>query len=312
MKHRGNLSQAENSIGNLPDLKNINMRADLRTRHLDALPWPSKFSDEEKKFHATACGIDTKSSLIAGAYLAKELSQLADIERHLSICMGIIASSCGRSTFLAGSEISNALLHFAAEEYMHSNMFTRFVEILTGQNFDLSHNTIDERIKVFQGTESLESKLVALVASAYPGESVMTAMEQRLKHLDKKENYFLTKLFAAHGLDESRHIDFDHFIFDNLLPKLSAAELLDAQKLYSKIMIANRDLGNQYTVAISGYFGFDFITGNPIAQFQQELTHQLSTEMLKTTEKNRADSFLTAELKNQLIEFIFAKNIHFQ
>lgn len=86
-------------------LVSINERADLGTFHPDSLSWPERLGEPETWFYAQLCGYPPERTVEARAYLGKELAQLADIERHVSICLGIIGGQAAGSRLLAGVSI---------------------------------------------------------------------------------------------------------------------------------------------------------------------------------------------------------------
>jgi hypothetical protein len=294
----------------LSNLAKINDRADLTTCHPDSLPWPTEISASERAFYARVCGYGSGGEREASAYVAKELAQLADIERHVSICLGVLSGAFESSRLLRGSALVGACMHFAAEEYQHSNMFYRYVELLAGTTIDASHKTLSGRLALYLGPESVESKLVALLGTAYPGESVITVFEHRLRKFDPKRRMFLTKMLHAHGLDEARHIEFDHFVFDGVLPQLTDAELADAQRIYGKTMEYNHVLGQTYGDLARRRFDVDFARGNAAAEIQLALTMAFARKTLSGRTFPRADDALTPAERDMFRTFTGAARVH--
>ncbi|BDU74534.1 diiron oxygenase [Mesoterricola silvestris] len=291
-------------------LATINHRADLGTFHPDALPWPEHLDPSEIRFYARLCNYPPDGSEAARAYLAKELAQLADIERHVSICLGIIGGQAAGSTRLAGLPMMNAMLHFAAEEYQHSYMFYRYVALLLGVPLDLSDRTLEARLALFLGPESPETKLVALLASAYPGETVITIFEHRLHMLDPDRRHFLTQMIAAHGLDEARHIQFDHHVFNHLLPALADREMLDAQRICKALGRHNHALSEAYERETRSILPVEFIQDNFAAQVQRRFTLRLLEETLSGRPFRFADQALTEDERAALDQFAGVGAIH--
>jgi hypothetical protein len=291
-------------------LSSINERADLCTLHPDALPWPGRLSEEELRFNIRLCGLPAEGMDAARAYLGKELAQLADIERHISICLGLLSGHAAASNLLGGAPMVNAMMHFAAEEFMHSNMFYRYVELLLGNPLDLSDETLDKRLGLFLGPETTASKLVALLGSAYPGESVITIFEHRMRMLDPRSSHFITRMILAHGLDEARHIQFDHFTFAKVLPALTEQEWRDSQRICRAMGAFNHGLSQRYAAAVTEVLPIDFVRGNQAARAQLALTQKLLEETLSGRSFRSADQAMSTEDQAMLLDFAGTRWIH--
>ena len=292
------------------ELQAINLRADLRTFHPDALPWPSRLGGLERIHYTRICGLPSERVEEAKAYLGKELAMLADVERHISICLGLICGQAASSRLLEGEPMMNAMMLFAAEEYQHSNMFYRYVDLLLGMPLDLSAETLATRLGLFQGPEAPEVKLVALLASAYPGETVITIFEHRMRRLDPGQEHFLTRMIGAHGLDEARHIQFDHYVFGKLLPLLTDEELLAAQRLCRAMAVCNQVLSTSYEAATRNLLGVDYLEGNEAARTQRWFHQRLVEETLSRRAFRSADAVLADEDAATLFRFAGVEAVH--
>ncbi|BDU77650.1 ferritin-like domain-containing protein [Mesoterricola sediminis] len=297
-------------MDSIQTITDINQRPDLRTFHPDALPWPSKLDPAEHAFCSRVCGFPTIRMNESRAYWGKELAQLADIERHVSICLGLISGFASDSGLLGGVPMMNAMLRFAAEEYQHANMFYRYVELLIGQPLDLSGESLEHRLGLFLGPESPGAKLVALLASAYPGETVITLFEHRVRLFDPTQRHFATRMLVAHGLDEARHIQFDHYVLGQLAPSLDDGEWADARRLCRNMEAANHALAERYEARMRQILPCEFVEGNTAARIQRHFSQKLLRETLAGRTFRLADQALSSQDRALVMDFTGRASIH--
>lgn len=293
-------------------LEHINENAHLSTFHPGALRWPVTLDEEERLFYSRYCFEREDNAFDAGLYIAKELAQLSEIEKHVSVVLGLVLAEMQAldGELVAGFSLHQAMSNFAAEELHHADMFYRYVRLVLGEDMRLRENMMSERLALYQQQDSPMLKLAALVASAYVGESVITIFEHRLRKLDPGRVHFLSQLIWAHGLDESRHIQFDHFAFDEVFPRLSGDEKRRFFEILLKQLELNHQLGQRFEARIKARYQRDYTRDNMACDIQGRLTQALGRSIFAGGRITRADDALGAEEKRLLREFAGVERIH--
>lgn len=256
-------------------LQSITRDAHINTFHPNQLKWPKKFDDNELRFLSIMCFDKPGFEQEALIYISKELAMLSEIEKHVSAAMVIILSDLQDHLYddvNAWDGLNHALSCFAAEEINHANTFYRYVRHLANLDIKLSDNLMDQKIALYQGKQSPWVKLVALCSAAYVGESVITVFEHRSKALDPNRKFHFTELLHAHGLDEARHIQIDHFVFDHLYDKLTDDEKEQMMSLLKQTQDYDRQLAEKFSMLMSQYFDIDYLTNNLAFENQMKLT----------------------------------------
>jgi len=204
----------------------INRYAHINYLHPNRLPWEQARSDEELDFLSRALVGTAGEEEKVTAYLYKELAQLAEIEMHVATVMSRVLCELQseRTSQGEGYSIYNAVSCFASEEINHANSFYQYVRYLSGRDLKLGNNYFEDRVGLYSEGDSPLVKLAALCATVYVGESIITVFERRLKVMDPMHKKFLTKLLHFHGLDEARHVRFDHYVIDEIIPRFSAEQ----------------------------------------------------------------------------------------
>lgn len=255
-------------------LNNLVVRAHLDTLHPNALQWPAAFEQKEYDFISKMVFDEYGHNEASMVYIIKELAQLAEIEKHVTGVMSIILSELQAepaSDMNAGYELHNALSCFGAEELQHANMFYRYVRLLGGKDFLYPDNLYSQRVGLYQGSDSPWIKLGAMCCSAYVGESIITVFENRCKYLDPQQEFFITQLLVAHGLDEARHIEIDHFVFDHVIPRLTDAERRRMLQIVEATEALNMELSQRFGLYAKGLYGVDYTQGNLANDIQIQL-----------------------------------------
>jgi para-aminobenzoate N-oxygenase AurF len=293
-------------------LLDINRNAHKQTLHPMSLPWPAAISDDERRYCSQFVFGDDTHGGEALIYVAKELAQLSEIEKHVSAVMALVLTELGgfEHEIAAGYALHNALSCFAAEELQHADMFYRYVRLLLGRDFKLADNRMAARLALYQGDDSVLVKLGALVAGAYVGESVMTVFEHRIDRMDPTARFFVSQVVKLHGLDEARHIQFDHFIFEHVIARYTPAETRRFGQILQGQLELNRALGLDFEELARATTGRDYLTGNLAHATQQRLFEVFAKLVFAGGRARRIDDVLDDSVHGVLSEFAGIAQIH--
>lgn len=294
-------------------LPEINRLAHSQFLHPNKIPWERVDSEREQAFLAQhLCGRPDEV-VKALAYLYKELTQLAEIETHVSACLlRIIAEGVAAKVDAVwrGPDLVHALSCFAAEEIQHANTFYRYVRAATKFDHARLDNLFRERIAVYEGSESPLVKLAALVTTAYVGESVITVFETRMKALDPQLTSSFTQLLHLHGLDEARHVQSDHFVIDEIIPRFSKPEQRQMNDLIAATERLNGQLAANCTALVKEHFGVDYMEGNESAQMQLAITMAFRNAILDSGSVRRVDAQIDDGTRAMLRAFSASERVH--
>ncbi|WP_437730215.1 diiron oxygenase [Sorangium sp. So ce1335] len=294
------------------ELHDINRQAHLRTMHPSGLDWPEQVPADELDFLSRVAFDAPGHSAEAVVYLAKELAQLAEIERHVSTVMTHVMAEVQADPRPLGDgfELQHALSCFAAEELQHASMFYRHVRLLSGRDFKCPDNRFRERVAVYHGDDSPYVKLSALCCSAYIGESIITVFERRLRALDPKRTFFFTQVLHAHGLDEARHVKFDHFLFDHVVPALSRQERRRMREILERTEALNTEMARRVEAHARATFGLDYTAQNLGHETQLRLSRAFRGLMLDGEIVRKVDDGMSEADRRLVREFCHAETIH--
>ncbi|MFJ6212080.1 hypothetical protein ACIQGZ_01870 [Streptomyces sp. NPDC092296] len=295
------------------ELDSVTSLAHVNTFHPNAFDWSQASTPNELAYLSTVAYGEPGHELQAVAYITKELAQLAEIERHVSTVMALIMGELHdlRDSINTGHELHNALSCFAAEEIQHANTFYRYVRALTGIEPRVHKALFDERLEVFRTDDHPYVKLVALCCSAYVGESVITIFEHRTDNLDPRRAHFFTRLLHTHGLDEARHVQIDHVAMKMIYPALTEAQQTRVRELLAQIEDLNRRLAQYFQEAMTQALAVDFITANPSAAVQLEITKTFSQRIFSDNGTlHTVDEILDAELRELIAGFAGVSRVH--
>uniref|UniRef100_UPI000B166C1C hypothetical protein n=1 Tax=Streptomyces cellulosae TaxID=1968 RepID=UPI000B166C1C len=303
---------AADHAGTRARLRDIYAAAHEQTLHPNALGWPGRPDERELDFISHVVYGRPGMAREGCAYLVKELAQLAEIERHLSAVFGIITAQLGADTspISDGYDLHHALSCFAAEEYLHSDFFYRYVRELAAEDIKLADSLFTERLALYQGDDSPYVKLAAMCMAAYIGESVITVFEKRTAHLDPGRERFLTKLLWAHGMDEARHVQVDHVVLTRIMPSFSEAERQRAFEIFSGTEELNAELAGRFKQLIVDVFGVDHTVNNPAWDVQLSLTAAFRQAMTATWPPSPVDERMDDETRKLLHEFAGTDRVH--
>ncbi|HBS41367.1 MAG TPA: hypothetical protein DEA26_01715 [Oceanospirillales bacterium] len=298
----------------LEKLNAINSHAHVNTFHPNSLSWPEQVTQDEQDYLSRFCFGVTGEHDKAIAYIAKELAQLAEIEKHVTAVLTIALSELQGFVHPLNQDyvLHNALSCFGAEELNHANTFFRYVRHLTNIDFRLAQNLFEERVAVYQQPDSPFVKLVAMHASAYVGESVITAFEYRARDMDPDESHFFTEVLIRHALDEHRHVEFDHFVFDEILPTLSDAEKARAREMAMETERLNGLLAGAFEQYAINTLGTDYRIGNNAWDVQMKLTARFRDIVFSGSDIGKVDNALTDEDRALLTSFSGIPTVHAQ
>jgi hypothetical protein len=293
-------------------LLNINRNAHKQTQHPMSLDWPEVLSEDEKRYCSRFVFGDDAHGAEALTYIAKELAQLSEIEKHVSTVMALLLTELGSvdHELASGYALHNALSCFAAEELQHADMFYRYVRLLLGRDFKLADNRMAARLALYQGDDSVFVKLGALVAGAYVGESVMTVFEHRIDRMDPQTRFFVSQVVKLHGLDEARHIQFDHFVFEHVIARYSPSETRRFGQILQGQLELNRALGIDFEQLAHSVIGCDYLTGNVAHATQQRLLEVFAKLVFASGRARRIDDVLDDGVQRVLSEFAGTSQIH--
>ncbi|KYF53511.1 hypothetical protein BE08_37305 [Sorangium cellulosum] len=293
-------------------LHDINRQAHLRTMHPSGLGWPERMAPEELDFLSRVAFGAPGRRAAAVAYLAKELAQLAEIERHVSAVMTYVMAEVQADARPLGDgfELHHALSCFAAEELQHANMFYRHVRLLSGRDFKCPDNRFGERVALYHGDDSPYVKLSALCCSAYIGESIITVFEHRLRALDPERRFFFSQVLHAHGLDEARHVKFDHFLFDHVVPALSRQERRRMREILERTEALNTGLAMRFEAHARATFGLDYTAQNVGHETQLTLARAFRGLMLDGELVRKVDEGMSDADRRLVRDFCHVETIH--
>ncbi|WP_448547458.1 hypothetical protein [Thalassotalea fusca] len=296
----------------LQKLEQINSNAHQQTFHPNALNWQKATGEKELEFMSEYVFERPDRVRESVAYIAKELAQLAEIEKHVTAVVTLVLSELQafKHPLNSGPALHHALSCFGAEELNHANTFFRYVNEITAIDFRLAENFFEERVGLYQGEDNPFVKLVGLHASAYVGESVITAFESRAIAKDPQSQQFITELLVAHGLDEHRHIEFDHFVFDEIMPCLTDEELARAKQIAIETEELNFKLAASFEQHAIETLGVDYKSGNVCHEFQMALTKRFMEIVFSGNGISKVDHYLTPDDRALLEKFSGRSEVH--
>ncbi|GAA2149788.1 hypothetical protein GCM10009760_43340 [Kitasatospora kazusensis] len=287
--------------------------AHVNTFHPNAFDWSEAATPAELAYLSVVVFGEPGHEAEAAAYIAKELAQLAEIERHVSAVMALAMGELHDlpDAVNHGHELHHALSCFASEEIQHANTFYRYSRAVSGIEPRVVNGLFDERMEVFRTDDHPYVKLVALCLSAYVGESVITVFEHRTDALDPERSRFFTRLLHTHGLDEARHIKIDHVAMKLIHPALSPGRRERVRVLLTEIEDLNRRLAQSFEKAVSAALGLDFSTGNPAAETQLEMAKGFGARLFaEDGTLHTVDEILDGELRELVTRFSGTDRIH--
>ncbi len=295
------------------ELTDVMRLAHVNTFHPNAFDWSEAATPAELEYLSVVAFGEPGHEAQAAAYIAKELAQLAEIERHVSAVMALAMGELHNlpDAVNHGHELHHALSCFAAEEIQHANTFYRYARAVSGIEPRVGDALFDERLAVFRTDDHPYVKLVALCLSAYVGESVITVFEHRTDSLDPGRSKFFTRLLHTHGLDEARHVKIDHVAMKLIYPALCAVGRERVRVLLGRIEDLNRRLAQSFESAVSAALDLDFVTGNPAAATQLELAKGFGAELFAEDGTLRTvDEILAGDLREVVTRFSGTDRIH--
>jgi hypothetical protein len=184
------------------------------------------------------------------------------------------------------------------------------VRVLNGRDLHVPSNLMADRIALFRGPESPFLKLVALIGSAYVGETTITLFQHRIAKLDPERRHFISKMIWSHDQDEKRHIRFDHFVFGTLLPSLT----LEERKRFGEILTAQTTmalaLGARLDAIIGETFGVEYVEGNKARALQYGLLRSWGGKLFASEQVRFADDVIDEEERRLVSEFAGVDRIH--
>lgn len=295
------------------EIKQITSRAHIDTVHPGSISWPDCFDQEEIDFISVMAFGEPGHHEKAVPYVVKELSQLAEIEKHVTGVLSIVLSELQAEAsheINEGHFLHDALSCFAAEELHHANMFYRYVRVLGGKDIKYPENLYAQRVGLYQGSDSVWVKLAALCCSAYIGESVITAFENRCKAIDPEQKSYFTRLLTIHGLDEARHIKVDHFVFEQVVPRLSVEEKRRMMQITNATEELNTELSARFSKHVRDLFSVDFTHNNLAHSAQIQLTSAFRKHVFGCGDVKKVDDGLDSSVRELLASFSQSYKVH--
>ncbi|VEA66781.1 Uncharacterised protein [Serratia plymuthica] len=292
--------------------KQVNQYAHLNYLHPNRMPWEQAATDSELDFLSRALVGEAGQEKKAIAYLYKELAQLAEIEMHVASVMSRILCElqADKTSLIAGEGMYHALSCFAAEEINHANSFYQYVRQLSGRDIKLENNLFKQRVDLYSDDDAPLIKLAALCSTAYVGESIITVFERRLKVLDPMQRSFLTQLLHFHGLDESRHIQCDHAVFDQVIPTFTGTERKRMHQLIQETESLNTQLAMASAETVKAAFDLDYTEGNMAAKTQLDMTLRFREIVQSGDLIRKVDEQMDDETAAIVRQFSQASRIH--
>ena len=292
--------------------KQINQYAHLNYLHPNRMPWERAATDSELDFLSRALVGVAGQEKKAVAYLYKELAQLAEIEMHVATVMSrtLCELQADKTSFGAGDGLYHALSCFAAEEINHANSFYQYVRHLSGRDIKLENNLFKQRVELYCHNDAPLIKLAALCSTAYVGESIITVFERRLKVLDPMQCSFLTQLLHFHGLDEARHIQCDHAVFEQIIPTFTPSELRRMHQLIQETESLNTQLAMASAETVKAEFGLDYTEGNLSAKTQLDMTLRFREIVQAGDLIRKVDDHMDEETAAIVRQFSQAPRVH--
>jgi hypothetical protein len=142
------------------------------------------------------------------------------------------------------------------------------------------------------------------------GETIITVFERRILRRDPGKRHFLSRLIWAHGLDEARHVQFDHYVFRTVIPELTDQEWTRFGQILGAQNLINKQMGDALDRQMLDHFGVDFVAGNPSRQFQDRLQVALVTSVFRDRHIKSADDVLDPDSRAAVAEFSGSARIH--
>lgn len=296
----------------IQEIFDINKNSHINYLHPNRMAWENASTDKELDFLSKSLIGESHQEDKVIAYLYKELAQLAEIEMHVASTMSRILCELQQesSGFINQTGLFHSISCFASEEVQHANSFYQYVRHLSGRDVKLKQNNSKERLDLYAGNENPLVKLAALCSTAYVGESIITAFERRMKVLDPMNRMFLTQLLHYHGLDEERHIKFDHFVFEHIIPSLTPNERKSMHVMINTQEELNTQLALTTQEAVKSAFNLDYTEKNNAAKTQLDMTLRFR-EIIQSGEYiKKLDDHLDDDTKDILKSFSQSTKVH--
>lgn len=292
--------------------KNINQYAHINYLHPNRMAWELAATDSELDFLSRAVVGEVGQEKKAIAYMYKELSQLAEIEMHVATVMTRILCElqADKSSLNMGDGLYHALSCFASEEINHANSFYQYVRHLSGRDIKIENNLAKQRVELYSDNDAPLIKLAALCSTAYVGESIITVFERRLKVFDPMQHNFVTQLLHFHGLDEARHIQCDHAVFEKIIPSFNATERNRMHQLIQETESLNTQLAISSADIVKGAFDLDYTEGNVSAKTQLDLTQRFREIVLSGNLIRNVDNYMDEDTAAIVQHFSQSSRVH--
>ncbi|MEI8633170.1 AMP-binding protein [Vibrio sp. PP-XX7] len=131
-----------------------------------------------------------------------------------------------------------------------------------------------------------------------------------VKLLDPMQHHFLTRLLHNHGLDEARHIQCDHMVFDTIIPSFSASERRRMHEIIGQTEALNTALALASQETIQAAFDLDYTENNFAAKTQLDTTLKFREIIQSGDYIKKVDEHLDDDTTQILQIFANASQIH--
>ncbi|WP_373368399.1 hypothetical protein [Serratia fonticola] len=193
----------------------------------------------------------------------------------------------------------------------HANSFYQYVRHLSGRDIKLGNNLCKQRVELYcDENDAPLIKLAALCSTAYVGESIITVFERRLKVLDPMQHSFLTRLLHFHGLDEARHIQCDHAIFEQVIPTFTVAERKRMHHLIQETEVLNTQLAKASAETVKAAFDLDYTERNYAAKTQLDMTMRFREIVQSGDLIRKVDDYMDEETAAIVCQFSQVSRVH--
>ena len=243
------------------ELRAITANAHIDTRHPNMLDWENALADGEGEFLSMAIFEEPGHEAASIAYLAKELAQLAELEKHVAAVMSLVTAEMQgfQHPLNEGFDLHHALSCFAAGGDPARQYVLRYVREISGFDFRLADNLFAARLALYEGTDSPFVKLAALCGPPM-SESIITVFENRLVALDPPRNTSSPGFWCSTASTRPAISAPTISVFSQVVPSLSL-ERRRMQQICKATGDLNEELSRRFGEFTRMCFGFDYTTG---------------------------------------------------
>lgn len=256
----------DHSISAKEQLKTIFCQITTRQRsNITKIIWPDLFAQKELSFLSQVCFNKHDCSNKSIIYLSKELLVISELKKQFTTLLLMILSELQDDQYHELNQwhyLHQIITHIATDSLNHADISYHYIRILSQKDLKLSHNLLQEKIKIYQGSESAWVKLSALCIAEYICITSIACLQKRCHSLDPDDQYYLTRFLTLLDMDAHWHKYFFKFVFSMIAKQLTAEENIHTIHLLKQTRHCNQLLSEHAMQRIMQSYNDDYLTGN--------------------------------------------------